>query len=174
MVNKFGFKQITLANWLNPDEILKGFARMSPSGEIRQITSDEYLRDILKPTLAESVPADVRALFEVARGAMVYGYFFYPLYTLAAEQLFRVCESAVAHRCLGLEAPNSKRTFKQRIDSLVEEGIIPRSDNIRWDAIRHLRNSASHPERQTIITPGNAIGDLENIASKINSLFNSG
>lgn len=174
MTTKFGFKEITSSNWLEPDDVLKGFVRMSPDGELRPITGDDYLRDILRPELLESVPTDVQALFEVARGAMVYGYFFYPLYTLAAEQLFRVAEAAVAHKCKALGTPNSKRTFKTRIDWLVDEGIIPRSELTRWDAIRQLRNAASHPDRQSILTPGNAIGMLEGLAGQINSLFNSG
>lgn len=174
MKTKFGFKEITPSNWLEPDDVLKGFVRMSPDGEPRSITGDDYLRDILRPELLESVPTDVQALFEVARGAMVYGYFFYPLYTLAAEQLFRVCEAAVAHKCKALEAPKSKETFKKRIDWLVDEGIIPSSEMTRWDAVRQLRNVASHPDRQSIFTPGNAIGMLEGIARQINSLFNGG
>ena len=174
MTKKFGFKEITPTNWLEPDEVLKGFVRMSPDGEVQPITGDDYLRDILRPELLESVPTDVQALFEVARGAMVYGYFFYPLYTLAAEQLFRVADAAVAHKSKALGAPKSKRTFKERIDWLVDEGIIPRSELNRWDAVRQLRNAASHPDNQSILAPGNAIGVLEGAAKQMNSLFNGG
>lgn len=171
---KFGFKEITSSNWLEPDEVLKGFVRMSPGGEPRPITSDDYLRDILRPKLIESVPRDVQALFEVARGAMVYGYFFYPLYTLATEQLFRVAESAIAHKCKALGAPKSKRAFEKRIPWLADKGVILRSEVTRWDALRQLRNATSHPDCQSIFTPGNAIGMLEGIARQINSLFNGG
>ena len=170
-MTKFGFKEITPSNWLEPDDVLKGFVRISPGGQSQPITGDDYLRDILRPRLLESVPTDVQALFEVARGAMAYGYFFYPLYTLAAQHLFRVAEAAVAHKCKALGAPKSRKTFKKRISWLVDEGVIPSSEFIRWDAIRELRNAASHPERQSILTPGNAIGLLERIAVQINSLF---
>ena len=170
-MTKFGFKEITQSNWLEPDDVLKGFVRISSGGQAQPITGDDYLRDILRPKLLESVPTDVRALFEVARGAMAYGYFFYPLYTLAAEQLFRVAEAAIAHKCEALEAPKSRSTFKKRVNWLVDEGVIPRPEFIRWDAIRTLRNAASHPEGQSILTPGNAIRLLEGIAGQINSLF---
>ena len=170
-MSKFGFKEITPSNWLERDDVLRGFVRMSSDGQSQPITGDEYLRDILRPKLLESVPTDVQALFEVARGAMAYGYFFYPLYTLAAEQLFRVAETAVAHKCKALGAPRSKKKFEKRISWLVDEGVIPSSELNRWHAVRELRNIASHPKRQSIFTPGNAIGFLEGIAVQINSLF---
>jgi hypothetical protein len=170
-VTKFGFKEITPSNWLEPDGVLRGFVRMSSEGHFQPITSDDYLRDILSPKLLESVPADVQALFEVARGAMAYGYFFYPLYTLAAEQLFRVAEAAIAHKCKALGVPKSRKTFEKRTCWLVDKGVIPSSELVRWDATRELRNAASHPESQSILTPGNAIGILEMVAGQINSLF---
>jgi hypothetical protein len=172
-MTKFGFKEITPSNWLEPDEVLKGFVRMSPDGQFRPISGDDYLQDILIPKLLESVPEEVQALFEVARGAMVYGYFFYPLYTLAAEQLCRVAEAAVAHKCKTLSVPRSKRKFGERISWLVDKGFIPDSESFRWNAIRDLRNVASHPERQHILMPSNAFNLLEGIARQINSLFNS-
>lgn len=45
----------------------------------------------------EHVPKDIQVLFEVAKEAMVYGYYLYPLYNLATEQLYRVTEEAVTH-----------------------------------------------------------------------------
>ena len=173
-MTKFGFKEITSSNWLEPDRVLKGFVTILPNGRSQPITGDEYLNRILAPKLVESLPAEVQALFEVARGGMVYGYFFYPLYTLAAEQLFRVVEAAVAHKCKALGTPRSRRTFEKRIDWLVEGGVIPRSESARWHAARKLRNAASHLEHQMILTPGNAIGMLESIADDLNSLFNGG
>jgi hypothetical protein len=95
-------------------------------------------------------------------------------YTLAAEQLVRVAEAAVAHKCRLAGAPKSKRLFRQRIDWLIDEGIISKSYLTQWDAVRQLRNVASHPNSQSIFMPGNAIGLLKNIARQINLLFNSG
>ena len=170
-MTRFGFKEIILSNWLEPDDALKGFVRISPDGQPHTITGEEYLQHILRPKLHASVPSDVQALFEVARGVMVYGYFFYPLYTLAVEQLFRVVEATLAHKYKALRAPKSRRTFEKRIEWLVEEGVISRQESARWHAARQMRNAASHPERQMILTPGNAIGILERVADDINSLF---
>ena len=53
----------------------------------------------------------------------------------------------------------------------MNEGTIPQSELNRWEAIRKLRNIASHPDHQFISTPGNAIGLLKGITEQINSLF---
>jgi len=171
-MTRFGLKEITLSNWLDPDDVLKGFVRLSPNGQIT-LKGEDYLTYILRPNLHKSVPSDVQALFEVARGAMAYGYFFYPLYTLAMEQLFRVAEAAVKHKCSALRAPKSTKTLKKRIDWLVNESIIPQTESALWHTVRHLRNMASHPEKQSILTPVYTLGILERIASQINSLFNN-
>ena len=171
-MTRFGLKEITLTNWLEPDDALKGFVRLSPNGQIT-LRGGDYLTYILKPNLHESVPSDVQALFEVARGAMAYGYFFYPLYTLAMEQLFRVAEAAVAHKCSSLRASKSTKRFEEKINWLVNKSIIPQSESGQWKAVRKLRNIASHPKSPSIYPPTGTIAILERVASQINSLFNN-
>lgn len=117
--------------------------------------------------------AGQQALFEGTRGAMAYGYFFYPLYTLAMDQLFRVAEAAVEHKCSALRAPKSTKIFKKRINWLVNKSIIPQSESGQWEAVRKLRNIASHPERQSIYPINITIDILEHVAFLINSLFNN-
>lgn len=168
-MNEFGFKKITPNNWLEPDPILRGFSKLTPQGS-EPITSEDLLDHILEPQLEEFVPLEVRALFEVARGAICYGYFFYPLYTLAYEQLLRVAETAVTFKCKALSAPKIKN-FQQRVDFLIDKSVIPQSEKIRWDGIRELRNIASHPEDQTILTPADALRELSLVANIINRLF---
>ena len=172
IVTRFGFKEISPSNWLEPDDVLRGFVGISFDGQVRPLVAEDYLNCILRPNLHESIPEDVQGLFEVARGAMAYGYFFYPLFTLAMEQLFRVAEAAVVNKCATLGVPTSLKTFDERINWLVEKSIIPQSERESWEAVRHLRNMASHPERQSILPPSYAAGVLERIASQINSLFN--
>jgi len=170
---RFGFKEIDISNWLEQDFIMKAFVRIDPHIGTIQMEGEDWVRAILEPELEESVPENVQALFEVARGAMVHGYFYYPLYTLAVEQLYRVAESAIHHKYLSMDASKSFRNFAKRIEWLNSHGVISDTELIKWDAIRNLRNFASHPESQSIIPPGNAIGRLEMIAHSINHLFKS-
>lgn len=167
-----GFKILTPDNWLKPDKASSSFVRLLASNsKYYPITGEQYLNDIMRPDLIETVPKEIRALFKVAQGAMVYGYFFYPLYTLACEQLFRVADSASIHKCKAMKAPRSKDDFEKRVDYLIDNKVIPEHKKSMWDAIRELRNKTSHPERQSILVPGEVIGILERISDEINSLF---
>lgn len=164
-MSNFGFKDIDAENWLEPDPVIRHFPGMQ--------NQEDYVDAILAPRLSEKVPKDVQSLFEVARGALIYGYLFYPLYALATGQLFRVAEAAVAHKCTDLGIPKGQRKFQHRIDWLVERGEIPLDDAERWHALRRLRNSASHPTSQMILPPGMAVGILGTIAEDIKALFDN-
>ena len=61
--------------------------------------------------------------------------------------------------------------IREKIDYLVDKNIIRENEELSWHAIRHLRNEASHPKRQSIVMPGMMISMLEDISGKINSLF---
>lgn len=150
---------------------MKGFVRVSSSGQTGSMIGADWLDQVLEPSMTDQVPHGVQALLEVARGAHAYGYFFYPLYTLAAEQLYRVAEAAISQRCKLHEGSSSPKRFLDTIDWLADQKVISEEDRVYWHAIRKLRNSASHPERQMIITPAMALGSLSQIVEKINILF---
>lgn len=166
-----GFKRITPENWLEPD-VTKLFPDIPPRS---------WVEAHLAPNLSPQVPEDILALFEVARGAIIYGWFFYPLLTLGAEQTQRVMEAAARQRCLelGIAQPKvnqktGRRTeprFFEQIEALVARGTIGPGEAQRWKATRNLRNHASHPGRQTILSPGMAWGTLHTCAELINKLF---
>ncbi len=135
------------------------------------MTGEEWLALFLDPTLSKSVPDNVRTLFEVARGSLAYGYFFYPLYTLACEQLFRVAEAAVSEKCKILGAPKKTRRFKDKVQFLFDSQVISEEERLDWDAVRHFRNSTSHPQQQMILPPGAVASLLFRIGEKVNKLF---
>jgi hypothetical protein len=162
-MSKLGFKEIDARNWLTPDPVVLRFAGMEHA--------TDYVETVLAPRLSGNVPEDIQKLFEVARSAVLYGYLFYPLYTLGMEQLFRVADAAIASRCEELGIPKDKKKFSDRIDWLAERGMFNRGEFSAWHTLRRLRNSASHPDDQSIVTPGSAIGFLGAVAEDINALF---
>lgn len=167
-----GIKTLTVENWLQPDPVSALFVRLSHTeGRVTPMSGDDWASVFLQPRLRANVPHEVGKLFEVARGAIIYGYFFYPLYALAGEQLFRVAEAAVTNKCKALGAPRSCGTFQKKLGYLVNENVISKRIEPEWEAIRHLRNLASHPEQQTILPPGPIATMLKDIADKINGLF---
>lgn len=175
-MTKDGFKEITLDNWLVPDDIpsVDHIPLPLQDAETTPLSPEEYVPEIMRPKLDQSVPADVKELFEIAQGAMIYGYFFHPLYTLASEQLGRAAEAAVANKCEALGAPKHRTTnFIQSIHWLADSQIISFSDFVRWDQIREFRNQSSDTTRLLITRPREAVTQLDYIAKMVNSLFPS-
>lgn len=171
-MTSLGVKTLTVDNWLEPDPVNAIFSRLSlVDGEFHPITGEDRLRDILAPQLTEMVPVDIRALLEVARSALAYGYFCYPLFTLGEEQLFRVAEAAITNKCRALGAPSSVGSYKERVDWLAARGVLTAQEQTSWHAARQLRNAASHPEGQAIGLPNQAVSTLWHVVNDINHLF---
>lgn len=167
------FKELTTENWLEPDETLQAFGRLSPiTGQVHRITADDFAASFLAIELGDYVPEDIDAMFNVARGTLLYGYFFYPLYALGQDQLWRVCDAALGVRVDQLGAPKNRQTFADRIRWMQSEGHFSDEQAVWWTAAKDLRNSASHPVFQTLTTPIELTGDLRRTAHAINCLFN--
>jgi hypothetical protein len=96
---------------------------------------------------------------------------FYPLLTLGTEQMFRVFEVSVTAKCKTLNAPAKVKTFADKINWLGEHAAIDPQDVTRWTAIRHLRNEASHPSDQRILSPHEALHIVDIAIELINPLF---
>lgn len=164
------FKRLTPQNWDDHDPTGDCIGRFS-AGEVFPISETEWASAFLSVELSERVPADVRHMFEVAQGVMCYGCRFYPLYTLGCEQLFRVLEAAVHHRCEELGAPKGVSRLQRQLEWLFEQGILDKAEVGRWDASRRLRNHGSHPRRQSIYSPDMAASQTASVAALIEDLF---
>jgi hypothetical protein len=165
-------KILNSENWLQPDPISVHFAKeVSPAGDISWLSGEYWLSRFQKPTLSNAVPGNVRNLFEVARGTLAYGYFFYPLYTLGYEQLYRVAEAAVSEKCNLIGTPRRLRTFQDKIKFLYESNSVSGPYMYMWDFVRRKRNEASHPQEQLAHPPDMVASELEMLAVMINELF---
>ena len=165
--NEFGYKRLTLENWLTVDPAWSGVV-MSSS---RPDPSEAWVYDLIQTELDPTVPLSIRKLFEIARGTLLYSLMFYPLLTLGTEQMFRVFDAAVSAKCKAMNAPSKVQRFADKIKWLGEHAIIPPEDQSRWNAIRHLRNEASHPIDQSILPPAEALTILNIAVELINPLF---
>jgi hypothetical protein len=166
------FKRLTTDNLVDPDPAALAFANaLDPSTScIRPMSFTDFVAVILQPTLSEAVPEDVQSVFEAGRGAMCYGYYFYPLFMIGFEQACRAAEAAVTQKVRSLGGPG-QLTFNRGIDWLAQRTVIAAEDRGRWHAIRALRNQAAHPKFQQIQTPGSALEGLVTIADAISHLF---
>jgi hypothetical protein len=102
---------------------------------------------------------------------MLYGWFFYRLFRAGEEQLYRVIEAAIRERYRQLGGPESQPRLFNAIDWLLEHEVIPSAERERWDALRKLRNLASHPDFQGVVPPGHALHMLRAAARDIDLLF---
>ena len=171
METHFGFKRITEENWLEADAGSAMFGGIASDGQVRAFQGEDWVQRFTQPQLNSSVPQAIHKLFEVARGCLIYGYYFYPLYTLGQEQLFRIVEAAVMQKCKIMGAPIGVRSFRNGVEWLIKQGVFDRAEVDRWGAIVELRNLASHPHEQRIIPPNWALSELSNVADDINTLF---
>lgn len=170
-MDNLGFKKLTVDNWLEKDTTLSGFVRLSHDGQVHAKSGQDWMRSIFEPKLKENVPLEVHALFEVARGTAVYGCFFYPLYMLAIEQLHRVAEAAIRHKCKRMEPARFAKNFAKNLSWLKKNGVLTEEEYLKWDNTRELRNMSSHPENQMALPPNYTISTLRSVANDINSLF---
>ena len=172
MEEDMGFKKLTPENWLSPDSTMRAFVHGALTGEPYVPTGEQRVREIMEIELSEAVPLEVRKLFAAVRGALCYGYFFYPLYALASEQLSRVAETAVTRKYEALGKANASKTyFKDKLASLEREGLRSGRDAVWGGAIREHRNDASHPKDHRPQPPGYALGRAVELAKQINRLF---
>jgi hypothetical protein len=166
-----GFKDLTPANWIDADPVSTQFWRESRLVGPTDMDAQAWARAFLGVDLTTHVPADVRELFAVARGVLLYGWFFYPLFRLGEDQLHRVLEAAVVARYRQLDGPKSRPSYAIAIEYLVERAVIPAEDLPRWNAARELRNRASHLHQQVVMPPGAVLDMLKATAHDINRLF---
>ena len=132
---------------------------------------DDWAALFLPPGLSATVPLHVAQLFEVARGCALYGFFFYPLYALALEKLWRAADVACSARFQADGGPQSIRTFEGRINWLRDHGAFDAASAEQWHATRRRRNSASHPEFQQLALPGEVANLVRVVALQISALF---
>jgi hypothetical protein len=163
-------KELTIENWLERDDAINAFARLSSEG-IRPLEADDLARRFLYARLSPLVPENVKLLFRTAQGALVYGYFFYPLFALGKEQLMRVAEAAIGEKFKSSGGPPEATRMKGRIDWLCANGHLGLEEGQWWDITRRLRNHASHLEFQSLKPPGETAGHLIRTAHAISCLF---
>ena len=178
-----GVKHLTTGNWLEPDDIPSKYVELNQhTGETRSASGEAWVERFLAITLASSVPAEVREMWEVAQGVLCYGWFYYPLYAIGEHQLRRIADAAILHRYCQVGGPPGKSrdpdddtptwpSFKRRIEWLIANGAMPPEKRARWDTIRELRNETTHASIRHIEPPTESLRVLELLADEIDALF---
>jgi hypothetical protein len=171
-------KTITKDNWLEVDSIIASgvFARFLMSDGVQPLTANDWVKRFLTPKLSPNVPEEVQELFEVARGAVLYGVFFYPLFTLGLEQAFRLMEAAAKAKAtsLGISMVNAKdryRSYGAILADLFAKKALTKAEYEYWSNAKEFRNETTHANSQPILMPPQVVGMLSSITAAINRLF---
>jgi hypothetical protein len=172
-------KTITKDNWLVVDSIITSgiFVRLSLTDATTQpLTADDWVERFLAPKLSASVPQDVQEAFEIARGAIIYGVCFYPLFTLGLEQVFRLMEAAAKAKAtsVGISIVTAKgrpRPYSSILDELFSKRLLTEREYEYWSNAKDFRNETTHSRRQTILLPAQVVSTLTSLTEAINRLF---
>lgn len=165
------FRLLTVENWREPDPLMASFFTAQPDAQsASRMSGDDWAVLILSPILSASAPDELRRVYEAARGALLYGWCFYPLYALGTAQLTRTVETAVTLRSKGEGAPD-RLDFNGRIKHLESIGSISSSLAQGLHLIRKLRNEMTHAKDQDILPPAVAVMMLKRITEAVNQLF---
>ncbi len=178
-----GFKELSEDDWLSRDGGLGAEASGDDVGEAP--TREEWLAAVKEPRLLDEVPNEVQRIFEVARGAALYGYFFHPLMTVAERELYRAAEAAVRfkfreldvaprglkNRRLAKQASRDPRDFRRMVDFLISHGVIGEGVAASWRAIAKSWNVVAHPEDGTAFSLAAVLKSLDRFAELINGLY---
>jgi hypothetical protein len=167
-------KILTHENWLAEDDTLKVFFHGAPDG-ITAFSGHDWARLILEQPVPDFLPEGVRGLLNSARGAMCYGAFFYPLYTVGVDLLGRALETAFSEHYRAATTKHTGRsarlTFQKKIEFLEGRGVLTSVQVRRWHDWREFRNFTTHAEFQHIMPPGPMIEMLRAAMDDINELL---
>jgi hypothetical protein len=178
-----GVKHLTVQNWLDPDETGRAFGEVNlATGERRAASGDGWADQFLAVELHNEVTAEIREMWEAARGLALYGWFYYPLYAIAEHQLRRASPMRRSYTDTGRQTALRTRShpddghptwpsFKRRVGWLIDSGIIAADKRYRWDAIRELRNETTHASIRHLVMPVDVLRGLDLLAAEIDALF---
>lgn len=170
-------KTITKENWRDVDPVCEQMLSLSlEQGSAYPMFPELWLDMILKPQLSEHVPIELHSIFETARGCMAYGYFYYPLFSVGIEQLYKLIDAAISKKYDESGGPPHKDPkrfvgLERKIDWLHGNGLIKSEQQMTFHNTRLMRNELFHPRAQGIMPPSTASSSLGMASLWINELF---
>jgi hypothetical protein len=142
------------------------------------MSAGQWVAAFMEPRLDRRVPERVAELVEAARGAMLYGWFFYPLYAVAEDQLFIAAEAALRAKYVAVTGTKVSQEKLPRFKRLrlwaLKQGVIQEGDEIWWEATERLRNATAHTPIQRLGPPGAALQSLASTCARISALYREG
>ncbi len=103
-------------------------------GTTRAVTLADFYRDAERIHLNETAPEDVRSYMEAVKTLFVYGWFYYPFFTLSAFMATTAVEMALNAKLRkgAIDSPGLKKLFDQAIrEGLLRDENFPSREHVR-------------------------------------------
>ncbi len=161
------FKRVTPENWLDADPSMNV---SDVRDEAVHVEAQGWIAFVNGLHLSPFIPEDVREAFHFATGAVGYAYFYSPIFTLMSQQILRVADFAIDRLFDRRGIVPKPERFSERIAVLAKRGLLSEAEANRWDGIRRLRNSATHPKFQEDWGQGMSFELIRTVATAIGNL----
>lgn len=129
---------------MQPDERMLLYVLHDPvTGENRPQEIRDHYESVASLVLDESVPDDIHNLYNIAKNVLLYTWYEYGFFPVAAQQAFTTLEYALRDR-LGESAINELKKQRRRglyayIEYAIEQGWIRNEDFSAWHRAPMLR-----------------------------------
>jgi hypothetical protein len=185
-----------------PDFASTAFAVLNlADGTSRAITLADFYGHAERIQVNETAPEDVRSYMEAVKTLYVYGWFYYPFYTLAAFLATTAVEMALVTKFQKRRSPGLARLYRLALkQGMIREENFPSRKHVQanrallfgeetqlpdtpsperekpyaervGDLLTYFRNVFAHPTGHWIMTPGNALDFLVLAGEVINQLW---
>lgn len=165
------FKYVTPDNWLEADPISPHLVILDKrDGSIHAVDGRDWIEFVNGIKISLSVPEDIREAFEFSVGAIGYAYFYYPLFTIVSQQIFRVADFAIDRFVDSSGIVSKPRPLAAKLQALHMNGTLSPAAFQKWEGIRRLRNSSTHPNFQENWGHAMSLDAIRRVAAAISAL----
>lgn len=164
-------KRLTAENFLLPDPLTGEFTGRDGDGREHRLSAVDWAHEILVIGLDEAVPEAARNRFELARGILLYGYFWYPLWVQGTVEALRGAEVALEAACEAEHGAKRLSTAESRIEWLEKKDVLDAEEACTWMSLVRVRDALAEARQTPMLTPGRSLEILDTVAHVVNGLF---
>jgi hypothetical protein len=164
-------KRLTADNFLLPDPLTGEFTGQDGDGRAHRLSAVDRAHEILAIRIDEDVPEPVRNRFELARGILLYGFFWYPLWVQGTVEALQAAELALVAACEAAQGPKRLNSAESRIEWLEKRRTLEAADAGTWTSLVGVRAALAEAGETPILTPRKSLDVLEAVSQAINGLF---
>jgi hypothetical protein len=171
VLERMGSKRLTADNFLLPDPLSGEFTGRDGDGPAQRLSAVDWAHEIRAVRLDGNVPEPVRNRFDLARGILRYGFFWYSLWVHGTVVSLQSAELALEVACDAAHGPKRLNSAESRIEWLEKRRFLAAADAGTWTLLVGVRDALVEAGDGPILTPRKSLDVLQAVAQAINGLF---